>query len=397
MRFPRGPMVILLTFLVASCNERAEEAGVTALQVDLAAVEDLRIGAVEGDPEYLLGDVVDVMTDSLGRVYVADRSISAIRVYDRNGVFLKDIGQAGEGPGEFGTILSAAVGPDDRLYVLDRSRISIFATDPGTGLPGILDETLALTGMVPARFRSRSARVGEGRFYYPFYQYRSDGPPTYAYLVLSTESATAPDTLHVPSYQGIERTRVAYYRVSENTGRMVDGLSAAPFEPVPSWDVTVEGTVVGGPGQEQVLHETNPSGDTVRTITFERNSRRVSDPTASDSMRALRARLDDLPVPTSEVAYASSNALSGQLPEMHPAFIGVQVGTDGTIWVELSHEIAGSRIFDMLSPDGERVRTVELRVAFSREHRIEFRDSVAMGVVVDEGSGVESVVRAVLR
>ncbi|MEX2375948.1 MAG: 6-bladed beta-propeller [Dehalococcoidia bacterium] len=396
MRSFAGPVVIVLTALVASCQQGDEELGTAPLRVDVAAVEELRIGDVEGNAEYLFGNVVDVATDSLGRIYVADRSIPAVRVYDWNGEFLTDIGRAGQGPGELGGLLSVAVGPDGRLYVLDARRITAFATNPATGVLEMLDGTISHAGVGP-RFRSQAARVGGGMFYYPIYRYPSDGPPTYAYLVFSTDSVAAPDTLHVPPYEGIERNRAAYYLISETGGRMVHGLSAAPFEPIPSWDVSASGTIVGGNGRDYVLYETNADGDTVRTIALEENPRPVSEAAAADSVSALRNRLDSLPVPTSEVAHASSTALSGESPEVHPAFIGVEVGADGAIWVELSHEIAGSRVFDVLSGSGERIRTVELRVPFSREHRIELRENRAVGVVVDEATGVQTIVRAVVR
>jgi hypothetical protein len=61
----------------------------------------VRIGALEGAPEYLFSSIVDVVALSDATLAVADRGSSEIRVFGRDGRFMRKIGAPGEGPGEF--------------------------------------------------------------------------------------------------------------------------------------------------------------------------------------------------------------------------------------------------------------------------------------------------------
>lgn len=70
----------------------------------LELVEELRIGAVSGSdgntPE-LFGRVLSLAVDEEENTYVADYHWNEIRVFDREGNFVRTIGREGEGPGEF--------------------------------------------------------------------------------------------------------------------------------------------------------------------------------------------------------------------------------------------------------------------------------------------------------
>lgn len=67
----------------------------------LQGVVQLRIGEPLGAPENIFGSIAGIATGNDGRIYVADGQATRVRVYDRNGEFLFDIGRAGQGPGEF--------------------------------------------------------------------------------------------------------------------------------------------------------------------------------------------------------------------------------------------------------------------------------------------------------
>ncbi len=92
-------------------------------------VEELSIGVDVGDDPYMLGDVGGI-AEHERHIYVLDRDIPTVRVYDEAGVHIRDIGRAGEGPGEFRTGFQAPVGlafdEVGRLYVHARSKIEIF-------------------------------------------------------------------------------------------------------------------------------------------------------------------------------------------------------------------------------------------------------------------------------
>lgn len=59
------------------------------------------IGALEGEPEYLLSRVEGAMTLTGGEVVIANGDTNELRVYDETGRWTRTLGGSGEGPGEF--------------------------------------------------------------------------------------------------------------------------------------------------------------------------------------------------------------------------------------------------------------------------------------------------------
>ncbi|HEU0055024.1 MAG TPA: hypothetical protein VFQ39_17680 [Longimicrobium sp.] len=85
------------------------------------------------DPESPGYDVT-VERDRAGRFYVAPVvGRDGIAVYAPDGRFLRKIGRKGEGPGEFGFVLEARVGPGDSLYVSDLAPRRLTVLAPGGG------------------------------------------------------------------------------------------------------------------------------------------------------------------------------------------------------------------------------------------------------------------------
>jgi hypothetical protein len=83
--------------------------------------EVLRIGAVEGAPEYEFGRISGIAVLSDRRIVVADAMAHELRFFNPEGVLERSVGRAGQGPGEFGDgLLYPKVGPGDTLLVFDR-------------------------------------------------------------------------------------------------------------------------------------------------------------------------------------------------------------------------------------------------------------------------------------
>ena len=88
-----------------------------ALTADFEEV--FRIGSLDGDEWETFGEIAEVAFDGAGNLYVLDRQASRITMVDRQGRFVREIGQQGEGPGEFRMPMSLAVMRDGRLVVAD--------------------------------------------------------------------------------------------------------------------------------------------------------------------------------------------------------------------------------------------------------------------------------------
>lgn len=81
----------------------------------------VRIGAVDGPPEYQLSRVAYAARLSDGRIVVVDGRSSDLRWFGPDGTFQFRAGGRGEGPGEFLRIVSATVTPQDSVVLYDAS------------------------------------------------------------------------------------------------------------------------------------------------------------------------------------------------------------------------------------------------------------------------------------
>ncbi|MGH7460444.1 MAG: 6-bladed beta-propeller [Longimicrobiales bacterium] len=93
----------------------------------LRVVEELRVGELEGAPEYTFGAIDALAVRSDGGFYVYDRQAVTIREYDGRGRHVRLIGRRGAGPGEYAQVLGLAVS-GSRLLVWDlgNARVTVF-------------------------------------------------------------------------------------------------------------------------------------------------------------------------------------------------------------------------------------------------------------------------------
>jgi hypothetical protein len=94
--------------------------------------EELIIGKEYGEDEEMFRYIRGLTFDADDNIYVNDSHDLVIKIYDRQGKFVKAIGREGGGPGEFQTIDDIHwCGFDNHLYVADRrnNRIAKFSAD----------------------------------------------------------------------------------------------------------------------------------------------------------------------------------------------------------------------------------------------------------------------------
>lgn len=197
-------------------------------------VEEASIGTADGPDEYLFGDIRGITVGS-DRIYVLDRQVPAVRVYDLDGGYLFSFGRSGEGPGEFRDPSSIAAHPlDGRIFVRDSrtGRINIYSADGdpldafriastfNTSRPFTMTDDGTLYTMV---LTNPGADVVEWRMGMAGY-----GP-----------EGALPDTIPAPQFD-FEPWRIVGR--TENSTRS----SNVPFSPVTSWAMASNRAMVGG-------------------------------------------------------------------------------------------------------------------------------------------------------
>jgi hypothetical protein len=91
---------------------------------------DLVIGAVEGNENLMLGSVTRIDLDGAGNIYVLDYKDRLIRIFRKDGSFLRNISvPAGQGPKEATNLSGIAVTPKGTLYVNDARKVIVYGAD----------------------------------------------------------------------------------------------------------------------------------------------------------------------------------------------------------------------------------------------------------------------------
>jgi hypothetical protein len=117
----------------------------------------VRIGAVDGNEEYLFDGIWGIVPLEDGRVVVSNSGDGTLRWYGSDGRFLFRRGGSGEGPGEFSRLGELTLTAGDSLTALDwaRSRLVLF------GLEGELGRTVRIDGLTAPPGRVYRLSTGE--------------------------------------------------------------------------------------------------------------------------------------------------------------------------------------------------------------------------------------------
>lgn len=123
-------LLLLLALTLLCCP------GWGAGQSSVSSPAPVRIGQLDGTPEFTFGRIADVAVGG-GTVFVLDEYGQDVRAFDLNGDFLKWVGRSGHGPGEFAAARALAVNSQGELIVLDPGnlRVTRFRNRPeGVGI-----------------------------------------------------------------------------------------------------------------------------------------------------------------------------------------------------------------------------------------------------------------------
>ncbi|MFN0100055.1 MAG: 6-bladed beta-propeller [Gemmatimonadaceae bacterium] len=381
-----GRIPLALVLLLAAAPVAAQRADTLRMRLAWEVVEG---GHPIADS---IGTLTGIALDSRGNVYVSDGSATKIWVLDANGRSQRGIGRKGKGPGEFDHPTGIAIGPDGKLYVRNLSQVARFKADPATGRLTAYDS--AFTGPLYADWMNmRATRFhANGNLFHVGTAIMDLKERAMMYQVFSPAGSFV-DSVPVPPFANLT-VYSARYRVSAGSGRMVRGVSHVPFAPQPAWDITPRGTILLGDGTSYRLREQDRSGRVLREFTRAVTPERIPADERRDSLSALRARLDSIPVPLDRVEGMPAEVRALKLPEVFPANSAAYAAPDGRVWVRRWLKASDVRtVFDVFEADGRYSRVVVLpRIIASFPTPVLSLDGIA-AVGIDPETGANTILR----
>lgn len=298
--------------------------GATDSAAALRLVAELSIGALEGPDELTFANVSAIVAAPGGGVYVWDGTLRALRQYDSTGAFVRQVGQRGDGPGEYQSMGGLAAMPGNRLALWDwrRGRINLY--DVGSG--AFLDSWRA-----PHQALSTNAL-------------HVDDSGDLALITYLEE--WSPDRSAAARRQGV-------VRVSGRDGRVLDSLAAPPlppplvlsanfanaqqtgsvwfplpFAPQPQWAWSPQGHFVSGTGDEYAVMVRHPDGGAPLRIEREVPALRASRAERENHTAVLTAGLS-----ATDPAWRWHGP---SVPETKAHFTAIRVDDDGRLWLRRS-------------------------------------------------------------
>ncbi len=251
-------LTVLAAGLGYACTEKAGAASQWEAQVDtvgdtvvvrtvsggvwpgpVSLTQDMAIGVMEGDDQYLLGDIRGMVVDREGFIYVYDAQVPALRKYDREGRYVMTIGHQGGGPGEYKS-------SDGGMAILHDG--SIVLRDQGNARFQLWSPEGEPRGEWRYRggFQTSTPMFVDtaGFAYSPSIDFGSK-PPWKTSLVKYSPAGQALDTIPVPDwhYDAPEISAQKSDRTGKNTSTMVNNV---PFSPAAQWTFSPLGYFVGG-------------------------------------------------------------------------------------------------------------------------------------------------------
>jgi hypothetical protein len=288
-------------------------------------VEELRIGALDGDTASTFGRVSGVAVTEEGGVWVADATAVVIRRFSPDGTFTGNVGRRGQGPGEFQDLSGLQGMADGRVAAYDARlrRVTLFGAD-GRFLSSFdlrLPCGLFTTG------QSFAAGPDGALFVYTCAsvptreQIQAAGGPnafSYGWLQVSSTGSVL-DTLAVPPPDNPE--------FSLRPGGVFGTGGMSPYTPSTMGALSPLGYLVTARSDQYVLHRSLRDG---RTVRIERSWSPVPvRPEERAMFEQVRAWWERRQGP------AAGPASRARIPDIKPPFWALDVDEEGRIWVAL--------------------------------------------------------------
>lgn len=308
-----------------------------ALSPAWQAREILAIGSVDEGPASF-GQVRSVVADDEGTVYVADIQADEIRVFDRQGRFLRTIGRQGAGPAEFGDLYSLAWLGD-----------TLVALDPRNARIGLLTRSGAWLGElrhqpITGDLNIRLYHAGEDAIYaYGVAPAAAEKLESHYVQFGGGRTDTIP---HPPRVEGEVRAVRCDHAASGTLAFFTN-----PFAPYRFHVPAPGGVLAIAHSATYRIAFLDPSGDTIRVVDKAHDSVPIADEEWDSATAEYREWRRNLPG-----ARCEPDGL--ERPDAKPALIDIFFDSDRRMWVEVN--TTAGRAFDVFDVAGRQLGRVPI-------------------------------------
>lgn len=333
----------------------------------------VRIGVVAGESEYQFSGIRAAVALQDGRIAVLDRGSREVRLFDAAGAYVRTIGRAGEGPGEFRTAWGLrAVGDtlevDDFYarvrYLADGTLLDHETLDLGrvADLVGFSGNCLGIPRVVPGGILACQSHNSV------FEMPQREGPWRITSTVVRLPSTlervdTVAELLDVEGWVVREAGRFLFVQtVWSPEGRRAVGTDPPILASAETWDYTIDVRSLDGSLLRKIRRD-----DARRSLTEEE----IETGWKQAAMRLFR-----------DTALADAARGRVPIPETVSTIRSLFVDTPGRIWVRVSDDKAGepSR-FDVFEQTGAYLGEILLPPRFAP---LEITTDYVLGVRRDD-------------
>ena len=334
-------------------------------------VEEVRIGARDGDGPEVFGSVADVAVDpERDRIHVLDSQADEVRVFDTEGTHVKTLGGTGEGPGELGNPMGLTQDGDGNLWVPDfgNGRYQVYAPD-GEPL-----RTLARP-MSFGAFPWPGGIDGDGDLWDVATAPDDEGALTRRALVRLPEEDDAGgvpepvDTLLLPEHE------TETVDLVDDAGTRTASLNV-PYAPQLHWRFDPRGYVWATMTDRYRIAALDlRSGDMVRVLEREHEPVPVTTEEADSVAEHLEERVQQMQM-------GARPERTPDIPEVKPALVNLHVDHHGRLWVEPSRLRGDAPRLDVFDREGRFLGPVHLPEDVDRI--LDFSDDHLYALVQDD-------------
>lgn len=243
--------------------------------------EDLRIGSAMDEGPEMFGAVTSVAVDASGRIYVLDGQAQEIRVFDRDGAYVRTIGRKGGGPGEFKSAVAVLMRPGGTdFWVVDYGNARYTRFDTAGRQLETMRRPFAYTS-----YPWRGALDTAGHVMEQNIVYATPERPEHDVLVRFDEAGVPADTIDLPMFEP------EVFVVNNAAGLPMMSMTV-PFTPRQVRLFDPRGYVWSAINDRYRIAQRAFAGDTVRIVEREVQAREVTDAEADEAEASLKEGAD---------------------------------------------------------------------------------------------------------